>query len=156
MNTLIMNNSMVMAIEALVSDDLEAILTQIIDGRCSVVSLSKGTLIEIDFETEAGAARFGFCSGENFLTEALVLGTGQGRQCWAPFRAWCEHLLAEGSATGQHPLPLGVPDANAWHCIIVYDACWQLENEELGGFVKLQSQLAAAYVRRLDQGPARG
>ena len=150
MKTLIMNNSIVMEIKADAGQELEAALRAIVAHDCLGIALSSGTQIDVVFEAETGAARFGFLSGDDFLVEALVLGTGQGRQCWADFRLWCERLISEGRASGQH-LPPAVPDDQAWNCIIVHRDCLQLDDEDLGELVKFQSQLAKAYVRHLDQ-----
>lgn len=155
MKTLIMNNSAVMRLVAPASDQAEAILTQLLGGCRLDVSLGGGTLLKIKFETDFGSARFGICSEEGFLLEALVLGTGHGRQWWVAFHDWCEQLLAEGRATGQRPLPFGVPDENSWNCIILYNACQRLTEDELCELVIIQSLLARAYVSRLDQNVAR-
>jgi hypothetical protein len=150
MKTLIMNNSVVMEMKTPAGNELETALTEIIAQRCEGIALSSGTRIDVVFEAEVGAARFGFSSGDEFLLEALVLCNGQGRHCWADFRSWCEHVITAGRARGQNPPP-AVPDENDWNCVIAYDACLQLDKEDLGELVKFQNQLAAAYVWRLDQ-----
>jgi len=154
MKTLIMNNSVAFITET-PGYDTSMALSLIVAENGQIITTRRGTTIEIVFEFDDGAARFGFATQDEFLFEALVLGTDQGRQCWAKFHSWCEHLFAENKAR-ETKLASAVPDDNAWNCVIFYNSCDQLAAEDFDELILLQCRLAEAYVRHLDQTQAGG
>ncbi len=149
--TLIMNNSLIVVFDTPGYDTYIAMSQIVQDGGQSIVT-KKGTPIEIVFEAEVGAARFGFYSdhADGFYLQSLVVGRGQGRHCWADFHNWCERLIWRGRAHATN-LASDLPDANAWSCVIMDDSSDQLADEDFDELIRLQGRLAEAYVRYLDQ-----
>lgn len=151
MKTLIMNNSSVLEHVGIIIDEIHALLNTLLQDQNSMLRL--GTIeFEAIVEQDAGGARIAFYSpeAEQFYLESLVLPAGDGKRLWNTFRGWCGRLSAEGKANCPK-LPLDVPNNGDWNCVIIYNACPQsLSDEEMGGIVNLQVQLATVYSKRIN------
>lgn len=148
MKTLIMNNAVVLEPEAW-GNELETIWPRIVADRGQRFITSRGTKFEVVYEVVEGAARFGFYSDDAFFYESLVLGTNRGRQYWNDFHSACEQSISIGKATGKHLAP-AVQDNEAWNCIIFYQACQRLTEEDFHELFAFECGLAEMCVRHLD------
>ena len=151
MKTLIMNDSLVMATKV-PGNELDKIFMQIVADGGHSIRTRRDTPIELVYEAEDGAARFGYYSNHGFYLEALVLSAGRGRQCWADFHRYYEHSMSHGKATGTNPAS-AAPDDDAWNCVILYRTCDQLAAEDFEELFGFHCRLAQAYLRHLDQTP---